>query len=66
MFNGLRMSALTKKTALLDHGIVQISYNYSIVMVKKEGFAYENDRMKGDRKMRAWDKKERIENNVMM
>lgn len=38
MFNGLRMSALTKKTALLEHKIVQISYNYSIVMVKKEGF----------------------------
>ena len=35
-----------------------MSYNYSIVMVvKREGFGCENDRMKGDRKMRAWIKR---------
>lgn len=54
----LELSALTKKTALLKHKIVQMSYNYSIVMVvKREGFGCENDRMKGDRKMRAWIKR---------
>jgi hypothetical protein len=56
----LELSALTKKTALiiLKHEIVQMSYNYSIVMVvKREGFGCENDRMKGDRKMRAWIKR---------
>lgn len=66
MFNGLRMSALTKKTALLEHRIVQISYNYSIVMVKKEGFClweWQNERGQKDE---SSDKKERIENNVMM